>query len=224
VFSTRLSWSLAQIKLAAQVSKSLYCINKLNFKYNFPFKTSCEIFDKCTLPILTYGSEIWDTEVHTAIENVHLNFCRNQIGVGSKTAHPAILGECGRYNLYIECLTKCIKYWLKLIALPENCLLKACYNMLFTQCNQGRANWASRIKLILQQHGFGYVWELQNPGDGKAFIIEFKERLKDCDVQMWRAKMEEMSKLQVYRLFKIDFNVEPYLSLNIPKPVYCLFS
>ena len=88
--------------------------------------------------------------------------------------------------------------------------------MLFTQCNRGRANWASRIKLILQQHGFGYVWELQNPGDGKAFIIEFKERLKDCDVQMWRAKMEEMSKLQVYRLFKIDFNVEPYLSLNIP--------
>ena len=35
------------------------------------------------LPVVSYGSEIWGTDVHKSIENVHLKFCKIQLGVGS---------------------------------------------------------------------------------------------------------------------------------------------
>ena len=217
LFSSRLSWSPAQSMLAAQAKKSLYCINKVNYQCNFSFSSSCDIFDKCTLPVLTYGSEVWGANVHPSLEKVHLLFCRRQLGVGSSAASPAVLGECGRYGIYINCYVKCVKYWIKLLSLPENCLLKACYDMLFIQCNAGRLNWASDIKLLLYRYGFGYIWEAQYVEDWDLFVKEFKVRLKDCDRQLWSSGIEEMSKLDVYRSFKTSFSVEIYLLLNIPR-------
>ena len=56
--STRLSWSPAQKTLAEQAEKSINCIRRLNYECDFSFPTGKEIFDKCTLPVITYGSEI----------------------------------------------------------------------------------------------------------------------------------------------------------------------
>ena len=75
--STRLSWSPAQVTLAAQACKALNIINQVNYNCNYSFKSACDIFDKCVLPVVSYGSEIWGTDVHKAIENVHLKFCKN---------------------------------------------------------------------------------------------------------------------------------------------------
>ena len=78
--STRLSWSPAQVTLAAQASKALNIINQVNYNCNYSFKAACDIFAKCVLPV--YGSEIWGTDVHKAIENVHLKFCKKTVWCG----------------------------------------------------------------------------------------------------------------------------------------------
>ena len=64
VMSTRLSWSPAQVTLATQAGRALNIINQVNYKCDYSFKSSCNIFDKCVVPVLTYGSEVWGTDVH----------------------------------------------------------------------------------------------------------------------------------------------------------------
>ena len=166
--STRLSWNLAQVTLAAQASKALNIINQVNYNCNYSFKSACDSFDKCVLPVVSYGSEIWGTDVHKSIENVHLKFCKIQLGVGSKTPTPAVLGECGRERIFVACVIKSVKFWLKIISLDVESLLVSCYALNYRQCQLGKKNWASKIRDILNGYGFGWIWENQSVPDSVA--------------------------------------------------------
>ena len=56
--SSRLSWSPTQVKVtvATQVGKALNIINQVNDKCDYSFKSGCNIFDKCVVPVFIYGS------------------------------------------------------------------------------------------------------------------------------------------------------------------------
>ena len=134
---------------------SEFC-NEWGLKVNMS-KSGCNIFDKCVVPVLTYGSKVWGTDVHKSVESVHLKFCKNQLGVGSRTPTPAVLGECGQERLYVTCIIKCVKYWLKIISLPAESLLRSCYSVMYNRCHLGKTNWASKIRDILHRYGFGWI-------------------------------------------------------------------
>ena len=137
------------------------------------------------VPVLTYGSEVWGTDVHKSIESVHLKFCKNQLGVGSRTPTPTVLGECGRERLYVTCIIKCVKYWLRIISLPDESLSRSCYSVMYNRCHLGKTNWASKIRDILYCYGFGWIWENQHVPDSAAFMRLFSERVRDCELQLW---------------------------------------
>ena len=140
IMSTHLSWSPAQVTLATQSSKALNILNQVNYKCDYAFKSACNIFNKCVVPVLiTYVSEVWGIDVHKSIENVHLKFCKDQLGVG-RTPTPAVLGECGRERMYVTCIAKCVKYWLKLVSLPAESLSVSCYSVIYNQCQLGKTN------------------------------------------------------------------------------------
>ena len=219
VMSTRLSWSPAQKTLSQQAGKAMNVIKKLNYNCNFSFVCGNELFDKCVLPVLTYGAEVWGTSVHSSIEQVLCKFCRHQLGVGSKAPTPAVLGECGRNSLYVQCYLKCVKYWLKLISSEEGTLLRSCYEMLVVYCNAGRSNWATGIKNMLYSLGYGYVWEKQSVENPAIFIREFGMRLLDCDLQKWSQDLSNMPKLRTSELFKLILEPDPYLLLYIPRKI-----
>jgi hypothetical protein len=63
------------------------------------------LFDRMVTPILLYGSEIWGTEIREAIEIIHRKLCKYVMGVGSQTSNTAVLGDCGRYPLFIDYFT-----------------------------------------------------------------------------------------------------------------------
>jgi len=215
--STRLSWSPAQHTLAAQARKVLFVINQVNIQCDYSYQTACDIFDKCVVPILTYGSEAWGPYAHDVIESVHTKFCKIQLGVGPSTPTPAVLGECGRDHIYVNCIIKCVKYWLKLISLPKESLLGACYCFLYNQSLLGKPNWCTKIKEILFKYGFGWAWEDQNVPDEHVFMKLFSKRLKDCELQLWASDVQNMPKLRTYSLFKETRQQELYLSLCIPR-------
>jgi len=217
VMSSRLSWSPAQVTLSLQASKALHVINQVNYNCDYSFSIACSLFDKCIAPILTYGSEIWGTNVHNSIECLHNKFCKLQLGVGSNTPTPAVLGECGRDRMYVICLCKCVKYWSKLILLSSDSLLGSCYEMMYRQCLLGKKNWASEIRDILYRYGFGWAWECQAILDVPNFLKDFSNRVKDCELQLWSSELNEMSKLKTYCLFKDARTRELYLNLSIPR-------
>ena len=80
------------------------------------------------------------------------------LGVPLHTSNKMLYGECGRYPLYIKnTVHTCIKYWLKLIALPNARLCKQSYDMLLIQLDKGKENWAYSVKKCLSENGFGIV-------------------------------------------------------------------
>ena len=219
VMSSRLSWSPAQKTLSQQSQKAMYFISKMNRECNFSFSCNDVLFDKCVVPIVTYGSEIWGVNVHNSIEDILLKHRRQQLGVGSRSPIPALLGECGRHKLNVVCYLKCIRYWLKLINASNDSLLNSCYKMLYNLNNAGRQNWASYIRNILYKFGFGYIWELQRIDDENNFLDEFKRRVLDCDRQNWRDSMLTLPKLRTLCVYKTQLLPEPYLLLCIPRRI-----
>ena len=77
--------------------------------------------------------------------------------------------------------------------------------------------WASHVKEMLYKYGFGYVWIAQDVGNSKQLLGLFTQRLKDCFLQDWFAKINESSKAEHYKCFKSLLDVEKYLGHNVRK-------
>ena len=90
-------------------------------------KAMIHLFDHTVKPVLLYGIEIWRTFIGKKLregkdnfisklfsnlkqEHVHLKFCKYILGVGKRSTSFAILGELGRYPLYIEKIIRVFKY------------------------------------------------------------------------------------------------------------------
>ena len=113
-----------------------------------------------------------------------------------------VLGECGRYPLSVTYQLNCTKYWCKIIHMEDKRYPKQCYNMLKSLDNMGRIIWASRIKNLLFENGFGIVCINEYVGDVNQFLSKFQQRLKDCAQQNWTAKVNNSSRCQFYKHFK----------------------
>ena len=82
-------------------------------------------------PVLLYGAEIWGVEKQIVIERVHYYACKRYMCVQTNSCNDAVLGDCGRFPLYIEGVKRSISYWLKLLKMRETKYARQCYNMLF---------------------------------------------------------------------------------------------
>ena len=123
-----------------------------------PLNVVFKLFDSKVLPILCYGSEIWGSQILSDIEIVQNQFCKYVLGLGSRSVNVAALAECGRKPLYVHYMTKCIKYWLKLLSMEPGRYPKVCYKMLLNFHSVGSKTWATDIRYILYSNGFGDAW------------------------------------------------------------------
>ena len=177
----KLVWSKTIEMLSRQALKSSFCI----FRYQRDFgqfhpKDMIKLFDSIVKPILCYGAEIWGYEYKSRIEQVHVKFCRKYCNLSSKTNSILALGECGRLPICITYMTKCIKYWTRMICMDRSRYPRQSYEMLKRLDEVGRLNWTSRIRNLLFTYGFEYAWIAQNIGNPKYFVALFTERLSDC--------------------------------------------
>ena len=124
---------------------------------DMPVKLGLELFDKLVMPILLYGSEVWGCEIRDRIEAVQRRYCRTLLGVNSQTQNDIVLAECGRLPLYPIYMSRCVKFWLKVVN-AHNRYMNACYNNLRILDEHGKTTWATQIKCLLLTFGFGYVW------------------------------------------------------------------
>ena len=68
-------------------------------------------FNAKVLPILLYGSELWDVKQFDCLERVlHYYICKRYMNVGIKASNLGVIGDCGRYPMFIETRKRAIKY------------------------------------------------------------------------------------------------------------------
>ena len=220
LFTPRLSWTLAKTKLAAQAQKAIMQIQSYQRQHGYLLQNELfKLFDSLVKPILCYAVEIWGYEHSDIIDSVQIVFCKRFLGVNNSTNNCMALGECGRLPLSVTYQTKCIKYWCKLIHMQETRYPKNCYQMLKSLDDLGRITWATKVKNLLFQHGYGIVWISQDVGDIAIFISQFKQRLIDCATQTWNSNINSSSRCDFYKQFKTLLTPETYLNTDIKYPL-----
>ena len=132
------------------------------------------------------------------------------------------LAELEHYPLDINIKINIIKYWLRIISLPDDHILKQSYDSSIELDKLGFTSWATSVRFILQNNGFGSIWEKQtsiNILDREKIVKNLGARLKDQYVQLFHAQIFNddvnsgtKNKLQFYRNFKLSYSMENYLN------------
>ena len=197
-------------------------ISILSSLYNsgqMPKSVFFKIFDIKICPQLLYGAEGWGLETFTELERVQHYACKRFMCVNQKTCNLVAVGDCERFPLYIETIKRCVKYWLKILKMPNIRYVKKCYLMMISDDIHGHRNWVTSLRCVLQRNGFGNIWESQCVGNERYFLTTFVNRLKDQYLQDWTGAINSSPKLNTYyNKFKQNFIYEKYLDvLNIRK-------
>ena len=178
-------------------------------KYELNPRTCMQLFDAFVMPILSYSAAVWGFNNNIDLERIHLKFCKRILGVRDNTSTVGVYGELGRYPLFIHRQVQIIKYWWKLNHTESN-VLKQVYLNSVHECENGANNWASKVKILLQNYGLGYAWNRPELLD-KSFLPIFKQRAIDNFIQKWYGEVKSNQVLRVYQHLKQSFGYEQYL-------------
>ena len=114
----------------------------LDFCGGWESKLFFKPFDCQIQPMLSYGSEVWGIIAdNSIIEIVHLFAIKQFLNVSTRTPSALVYGEIGRYPLYVNTYTRCIKYWLNLVRMPDNRLPSKSHKMLYDLHCKNKNNW-----------------------------------------------------------------------------------
>ena len=211
------NWYRTQKCISQHASFALFKLFTILRNIELPITQKIKLFDTLVSPILNFGSELWGLHPASDVELVHTKFLRYILGVKQSTNLTALYGELARSPLLVYRKINMIKYWAKILQQNDSSLLKKVYLMLKNDTDLNRnyngQNWASQIKSILQQYGFEYVWQQQSSIDIPLHSI--RQRIIDVYQQSWYSEINNSSRLESYCIFKHDFELEKYLTINI---------
>ena len=211
-FTCRLSLFKMAENMATKAKKVLiYLLKNLQDIQPLTYGTYFKFFDSKISPILLYGCELWGIEYIEQIEKVHIYACKRFLNAPLKSCNAAIMGDCERYPMYITAFKRCVRYWLRIIALPDTRYVKMCYNMLKFYDELGYKNWVTSLRTNLCSNGFGYIWMNQKAENPVKFLEEYLNRLKDQYKQQWRERCCNTNKLLSYKQYKVEFVKEIYI-------------
>jgi hypothetical protein len=145
------------------------------------------------------------------IEKLHIKFCKRILGVHSKYTNLAAIAELGRYPMIIQLSTLAIKYWLRINSpMYENQFVgkAACV------CIQSRCPIAKFNDFLLEMCNFNSlknttIWK---ESDINNVVKGIKNELCERFNIMWKVQIQQLCKLQVFKLVKPSIEFESYLS------------
>ena len=162
------------------------------------------LFNALIKPILLYSSDYWGClkmPNNNPIENVHMRFCKDILGVQKQTTNVGVLLELGEIPISIFAKKQCIKNFHRIhfIKNANSIVLSSLSNPL------NKETWLNPIKTCLDKIGIG----LSNP----YLIYERSfERMRDIFYQesFFNIKKEN-NKLRTFAKVKIKIGLETYL-------------
>ncbi|MCG8046921.1 MAG: reverse transcriptase family protein [Candidatus Thiodiazotropha taylori] len=215
VFTSGGSSFETQKTLAGQGLKAVFTLNKYLYKFtSIRPSHMLELFDKLVSPILNYASEVWGFYKATAVETVHVQFCKKVLGVKQSTQNDFVYGELGRTDYQSRRYLKIIKFWFKIISSEDSKYIKRIYKMMLDDAERypQKQNWALSVKVLLSKMGFMEAWFNQGVGNTETFLSLFKVRIKDIFMQEWHARIETSTRARFYSTFA-SFKYQNYLDI-----------
>ena len=198
--------------LSSKASKAIYALRaKLPFK-ELPIKTLLKVFDACIMPILLYGSELWEPYMsldwkkweESKIERVHTQFLKRLLGVNTSTTNVMTRAELGRHSLQELITRRCIRYVSYVRDKNEEYLCRQAYEYELDQLinHNNRPNLLDKVAPL-------QIVPLQD-----ICLVDnnkLKERVREKFDSMWKTQLVTYPKSITYRIFKDKVKFEPYL-------------
>ena len=211
-FTTRMSFTSSTLPFVAKAKKASFEILRALYALECcNLHVFLKLFDSKVQPILSYGSELWGMGDNPEIEMVHTISLKRFLNVSAHCSNTTIYGDTGRYPLSICHKIKSIKYWFRLLKLPQSRINRQAYDMLYKLSETGKYNWVSNVRDLLCQNGFGYAWLFKGVGNEPCLLKQLKQRLCDCFSQNWTAKLTNSDNFQCYSNFKSIIQTEYFL-------------
>ena len=192
------------------IMKTMWCIGSMNTNIFFRF------FDAQVQPMLLYASEIWGLSKFANVEAAHLFALKRLLSVSDKTPNTMIYGETGRYPLYINSSLSSVKYWFKLLKMPDSRYPKQCLihmtSMLDRRDRFYTPFWVQHIRDCLIKYGFEQVWIDKGTVNEAAFLRKLKASMIEKFIEEWNEKLANSERFVIYRSFKYIFRFEHFLN------------
>ena len=135
-----------------------------------------------------------------------------------------VYGDTGGYELRINYVLRCVKYWLRLLNMDKDRYACKVYKMMLHASNG--CNWASKIKELLLHFNFNNVWEAQSANDPTLFIRTLKQRMTEESDNNWLINLNVSNRYSVckpYKQFRYKENYLNVISSGISRRVASLF-
>jgi hypothetical protein len=211
VFNYTGSFVLNQETIVGKALKAMNILLVNIKKLSLSTQVKCQLFDAFVGSILSYGCEAWGFGKSKIIERVHLKFCKTILKVKNSTCSNGVYGDLGRYPLYVNRHVRIIKFWCKVVQ-SDNIIIKFLYKDMLEQYNNGKRNWASNVKTLLDSYGYSNVFDNPSEMNLCMFHREFKLRVIDVFKQHWINSIDQSTSLPLYNYFKPVFGQEQYLN------------
>ena len=204
----------------------VFIIQRLRQYENSSVKIFLKIFDAQIQPIMQYGSEIWGLyQAAAECEKIHLYALKKFLNVDMKTPNDLVYSELRRHPIMINSYINTIRYWLRLVKMANDRIPRKAYDILCKLDRKGKETWVTKVRLLLYQNGFGYVWEYQGVGQVKAFLKSLKERLIDINWQNVHDHITTSERFSSYSQLRGNANVLPiYISLDVKRQLKCIMT
>ena len=238
------SMSFAMQELYDKATRAWFSVSNVIFRNKrMEVDKIFNIFDSLVTPVALYGCEFWLPLVlpkksfassfnllsfwgDFSCEKINQKCARIALSVNRKTSRLAVLGELGRYPLFIKALSHCINYKSSLLG-PNNQQSSLLYDVvqeMKIMTSSGSDCWLSRvykIQKLLNLPDTPCFKRLQ----GKKCTANIRSKFD----RFWLDKLNSMetnsqnlsdqsdqrdrNKLRTYRVFKASFTREPYIDL-----------
>ena len=149
-FTTRLSFTNSVNVLIAKAKQTCFEIQRTMNAINcYDINIFTKLFDSKVQPVLSYSCELWGMSDILGIEQVHTSALKRFLNVSIHASNSIVYGDTGRFPLYVNHWTKCIKYWFRLMHMPRERFSRQAYEMLESLDVKGIKTWVTDIKTIL---------------------------------------------------------------------------
>ena len=189
----------------------------MGFYFRKHINITLHLFDTLVKPILLYNSDFWGClkmPANNPIENMHMRFCKEVLGVQKQTSNIGTLLEIGRVPIMLYGKKNCIKNWGRIHVQQKGCtLIQSSYR----NATIHQLPWPQLVDECLRQMGIG--GRNINETTDKLAI----QRMIDMFHQNAFAEINRNeSKLRTYAKIKKEPGLESYLRVvtNVEKRIH----
>ena len=189
--------------------------------------TQMELFQRCVMPILLYGCEVWGYEKNNikSLDVFYKRFIKTILDIYSFTPTCMVFGEAGQPNLYDLIKQRLISFWGKLefdeVPRLSKHILRIIKNLndkaIPGKDDKFKFPWLELTKDSLDELGLNFHRNPPTaPLDPKYVSCKVKTACSHVKIQSWRAEINANPQCNIYKSLKTEWGMPKYVHTLIP--------